>query len=242
VSRTPAWVAGAGAVAVVPVAVVGATMVRAHLIGRRARGRHDVAANTAVVFGSRAFADRPGSILRARLDHAIALQRSGRVSRLAMAGGVPATEHGPAGGHDEVRAMVEYARQAGVPHDLILEVRPGQNTREQVTSTRHAVIDAGIGPAVAVSSTYHLARIRDEARRQGFDLALTAPETSTDTAGARVYLSHVFADAMASLWYALPAWVAQRIDTSAGSFRHMGLLALTGDVTWTDALRSLRRP
>jgi uncharacterized SAM-binding protein YcdF (DUF218 family) len=217
-------------------------MLRAHLIGRRARGSHDMSANTAVVFGSRAFADRPGSILRARLDHAIALQRSGRVFRLAMAGGVPATEHGPTGGHDEVRAMVEYARQAGVPHELILEVRPGQNTREQVTSTRRAVIDAGLGPAVAVSSTYHLARIRDEARRQGFDLSLTAPKISTDTAGARVYLSHVVTDAVAGLWYHLPPVVARRIDTSAGSFRHMGLLAMTGDVRWTDALRSLRRP
>ena len=147
----------------------------------------------------------------------------------------------PVDPEDEVPVMVAYARAAGVPVDRILEVRPGQNTREQVASTRSVVIDAGLGPVVAVSSTYHLARIQDEARRRGFDIELTAPPTSRDVATLRSYLSHVLTDALAGLWYALPPSIAQRVDTSAGSFRHMGLLAMTGDVTWREALESLRR-
>jgi uncharacterized SAM-binding protein YcdF (DUF218 family) len=232
--------AGIGALVAVPVAVIAAAMVRVHVVGQRARGGLGVTGETLVVFGSRAFDGEPGPILRARLDHAVALYRSGRVDRLAMAGGVPVTDEGPSGGHDEVPVMVAYAREAGVPDDRILEVRPGQNTREQVTSTRRVIIDAGMGPVVAVSSSYHLARILDEARRQGFDVCLTAPATSHDVQTPRLYMSHVFADALAGLWYALPPAVARRVNTSAGSFRHLGLLAMTGDVTWREALRSLR--
>lgn len=235
-----AWAWGVGAALAVPVAVMSAAMLRVHIVGRRAQGRIDVSGQTLVVFGSRAFDGIPGPILRARLDHAVAVYRSGRVSRLAMAGGVPVTADGPSGGHDEVPVMVTYARNAGVPPEHVMEVRPGQNTREQVSSTRRVIVDAGLGPAVAVSSAYHLARIRDEARRQGFGIGVTAPVTSSDVARPRVYVSHVLTDALAGLWYALPPAMARRIDTSAGSFRHMGLLAMTGDITWGEALRSLR--
>lgn len=237
--RGVAWILGA-AVAI-PFAVVAGAMLRVHLIGLRSRGREGIDSETLVVFGSHAFEDEPGRILRTRLDHAIALYRSGKVGRLAMAGGVPVTTEGPSGGHDEVPVMVDYAVRAGVPADRILEVRPGQNTREQVTSSRRVVVDAGLGPVAAVSSSYHLARIRDEARRQGFTIQLTAPATSPDVSRARVYFAHVLTDAIAGIFYALPPKVAERVDTSAGSFRHMGLLALTGDAPWSHALRSLRR-
>jgi uncharacterized SAM-binding protein YcdF (DUF218 family) len=234
-----AWAAGLALLATAPVAVISAAMLRVHMVGQRAQGRTDVTGETLVVFGSRAFCDEPGPILRARLDHAVALFRSGRVGRLAMAGGVPVIEEGPSGGHDEVPVMVAYARGAGVPADRILEVRPGQNTRDQVASTRRVIVDAGLGPVVAVSSAYHLARIQDEARRWGFGIEVTAPPTSRDVATPRMYLSHVFTDALAGLWYALPPSLARRVDTSAGSFRHMGLLAMTGAIPWREALRSL---
>lgn len=234
-------VAGLAAMACTPAIVVAAAMLRVHVIAQRAQGRHDTVGRTLVVFGSRAHADGPDQILRARLDHALALYRAGRVSLLAMAGGVPVTADGPSGGHDEVAAMVAYARESGVPADRIIEVRPGQNTRQQVASTRRVIIDAGLGPVVAVSSNYHLARIRDEARRQGFDAELVAPAVGADIARPRAYLSHVFADAVAGLWYSLPPALARRVDTSAGSFRHLGILAMTGDITWGEALQSLRR-
>lgn len=239
--RRGAWAGGLGFLVAAPAVLLGGAMLRVHVIAQRAQGRTDASGETAVVFGSRALGDEPDSILQARLDHALELYRTGRVSRLAMAGGVPVLDVGPSGGHDEVPAMVSYALRAGVPPDHIHEVRPGQNTREQVASTRRLVVDAGLGPVVAVSSNYHLARIRDEARRHAFAVEVAAPVTSPDVARPRLYLSHVFADAVAGLFYALPASVARRVNTSAGSFRHMGLLAMTGDVSWRDALRSLGR-
>lgn len=238
--RRGAAMVGFAVVVASPAALLGASMLRVHFIGQRARGRMDVRGMTAVVFGAQAIGDEPEPVLRARLEHAIALYRAGSVDRLAMAGGVPVTDQGPSGGHDEVPAMVNYAARSGVPRGDIAEIRPGQNTREQVSSTRRLIVEAGQGPVVAVSSSYHLARIRDESRRQGFDVAVTAPATSPDTARPRLYASHVLADAFAGFWYSLPQGLAARLDTSAGSFRHLGFLAMTGDVPWRDALRALR--
>lgn len=238
--RTRAGFVATSIVVAIPVALLGYSMLRVHLIGRRARARIDVCGETAVVFGAQVIGDDPGGVLRSRLEHAVGLYRTGRVDRLAMAGGVPVTEDGPSGGHDEVPAMVNYALRSGVPRESILEIRPGQNTREQISSTRRMVIDEGQGPVIAVSSSYHLARIRDEARRQGFDVIVTSPPASPDTATTRLYLSHVLTDAIAGMWYELPQRIAARVNTSAGSFRHLGLLALTGEVPWREALRALR--
>lgn len=222
-----------------PIVTVGIAAVRVHRAARRAVSTDGVAGTTAVIFGAQALNDEPGPILRARLDHAIVLYRQGRVRGLAMAGGVPAFADAPSGGHDEVAAAMSYARRQGVPAEHLIAVRPGQNTREQVQSTRSVIVEAELGPVVAVSSSYHLRRIISEARREGFAVAATAPPGSPDIATRRLYASHVLADSMALIWYAVPARLSRHIDTSAGSMRHLALLAMTGDISWRGVLPAL---
>ena len=238
-SRLPIIAVSAAALA--PIAVLSATALRIHLTARRAIAAPAAAGGTIVVLGAWARADGPGRILRRRLDHALALRSQGG-QRLAMAGGVPPHVDEVSGGHDEVAAMVSYARDHGVPEEDILEVRPGQNTREQVMATRRLVWDAGLGPVTVVSSNYHLTRVRDEAHRLGFPVTVSAPVSSPDQDGLRMYLAHLAADTLAVLWYALPPAIASRVDTSAGTFRHLGVMALTGDVDWRTALRSIAQP
>ena len=233
--------AATAAAALTPMVVLGATAMRIHRTARRAIGAPAAVGGTIVVLGAWARADGPGRILRCRLDHALALAAQGG-HRLAMAGGVPPHVDEVSGGHDEVEAMVSYALAHGVPAAGILELRPGQNTREQVTATRRLVWDAGLGPITVVSSSYHLARVQDEARRQGFAVAVSAPFRSPDQDGLRMYRSHLAADTLALLWYALPPKIAARVNTSAGTFRHLGVMALTGDVDWPTALRSVVQP
>lgn len=237
--RTALAVASAAVVA--PLAVLGVAALRVHLVGRRAVASPSTGGGTVVVLGAWAHAEGPGTLLRRRLEHAIDLYRGGGPQRLAMAGGVPPHEDEVSGGRDEVAAMTQFARLHGVPTDDILELRLGQNTREQIASTRRLVVEAGLGPVTVVSSSYHLARVRAEARRQGFDVTVSAPPHSPDQDQPRLYLAHLFTDTLALVWYALPPAVSARIDTSAGTFRHLGVMALTGDVDWATALRSLRR-
>lgn len=229
--------------AALPAAVVSVAALRVHVIARRSVESTDPVGHTVVVFGALALAEGPGRILRARLDHGLGLYRRHPGRKLAVAGGIPPFTDAPSGGHDEVAAMVAYAREHGVPDADLIEVRPGQDTREQVRSTRRIVVEAGLGPVIAVSSSYHLARIADEASRLGFSVATSAPRSSPDVDSPRVYLSHVLVDALATIWYAIPDGVRARLplDTGAGSFRHLGLMAATGDTTWRTALESLSR-
>lgn len=220
---------------------LGVAVVRTHFFARRSIRRPPAAAQTAVVFGTQALADRPGPVLQARLDHAIALYRRGDARRIAIAGGVPPFHDGPSGGHDEVAVGLAYAGGQGIPAEHLIAVRPGQNTREQVASTKRRVWDEGLGPITAVSSSYHLLRIAREARRRGFAVEPSAPPRRLDTVTWRNYLSHLVVDTVAVIWYALPAGASRRIDTSAGTFRHLVLLAMRGDVAWRLAWQSLRR-
>lgn len=235
----PAKVAAAAAVVATPLAVVGIAMWRTHRFGRRALSQPPAPGCTIVVFGATALADGPDVVLRARLDHARDLYQRGMGERIAVAGGVPAFHDAPSGGHDEVAAGLDYLRARNIPAEDLVEVRPGQNTREQVVSTKARVIDQGGGPVIAVSSSYHLLRIAREAHRQGFEVSVSAPAQSADTSTTRLYVSHLIFDTAAVAWYSLPTSITRRVNTAAGSFRHLALLAMTGDVPPREAWRSL---
>lgn len=227
-----------GALALALVAVPGLSVAvavaRVHIYARRAVANVDPEGATIVVFGSQALESGPAAALRARLNHALALYRSQPGRRLAMAGGVPLVTDSIRGGSDEIAAMVAYARDHGVPDSDLIEVRPGQNTRDQVASTRRLIVDAGLGPVIGVSSSYHLARICDEARRRGFDITPSAYADGMDVSTPRQYATHVLADALGLLWYALPEAVSRRVDTSAGSWRHVGVGVLAGRFRWRE--------
>lgn len=222
------------AIVAVPALSVAIAVARVHVYARRGVANADPDGNTIVVFGSQALEHGPAAALRVRLDHALALYRSRPGRRLGMAGGIPASTDAVRGGHDEVAVMVSYAREHGVPDSDLIEVRPGQNTREQVASARRLVFDAGLGPVIGVSSSYHLARICDEARRQGFAIAPSASADGMDVSTPRQYATHVFADALGLLWYALPESLSRRVDTSAGSWRHVGVGVLAGRFRWRE--------
>lgn len=227
--------------AVAPLGVAAAAVWRTHRFAQRSIKSPVTPAQTVVVFGTLALPDGPGHVFQARLDHAIGLYRAGQVRLLAVAGGAPEIQEWPYGGHDEVAIGLAYARDQGVAPEDLIAVRPGQNTREQVACTKRLVSDAGLGPIVAVSSAYHMLRIASEARRRGYQVQTSAPSDSVDTPTLRLYASHVLVDTIAVIWYALPPGVTRRVNTAAGSFRHMALLAMTGDVSWRSAWRSLRQ-
>jgi len=234
--RTAAF--ASGLILAIPPISAAAAALRVHLYARRAVANADPQGRAVVVFGAQALEHGPAGALRARLDHAIALYRARPGRLLAMAGGVPAVTGPLRGGHDEVAAMIAYARERGVPDADLVEVRPGQNTREQVASAGRVVVEAGLGPVIAVSSSYHLARIHDEARRRGFGVEVSASATGPDVSHRRQYAVHVLADSLALLWYAVPDALASRVDTSAGSLRHVGVGVLAGRHSWRDLVRS----
>lgn len=131
-----------------------------YLYGRRDEARP---ADAILVLGAAQYDGRPSPVLRARLDHAIALYRQGLASTLVLTGGV--------GVGDTVSEAVvghRYATRAGVPADAILMERSGLRSVESMQAAAQLMQSRGLRSAILVSDPFHMLRLRLLARRLGF--------------------------------------------------------------------------
>ena len=118
--------------------------------------RHDEArpADAIAVFGAAEYDGRPSPVLRARLDHALALYREGlapMVVTLGGAGGPTDSEGGV--GHD-------YLLAHGVPEDQIIAETHSVNTEESAARLAAIARENHLNRILAVSDPTHLFRIR----------------------------------------------------------------------------------
>ncbi len=126
-----------------------------------------------VVLGAAQYDGRPSPVLKARLDHAIALRRRGIADTLIMTGGT--------GAGDTVSEAVvgrRYAVKAGVPAGKVL-VEPGGLTSLQSMVSVSEIMDRhGLGSAVLVSDPFHMLRLRLLAIRVGIRARSSPTRTS----------------------------------------------------------------
>ena len=130
------------------------------LYGRRDEARP---ADAIVVLGAAQYDGRPSPVLKARLDHAIDLYRSGTARTLIMTGGV-----GPGDTVSEAVAAQRYAAKQGVPATSILTERAGMTTLQSMQSVRGMMDARGLKTAVLVSDPFHMLRLKLLAARCGF--------------------------------------------------------------------------
>lgn len=126
-------------------------MVSAHYETRILAGEEDdlLAYETAVVFGAAVRNGYPTTVLRDRLDVAIALFRRGQISHMIMSGDGRTPEY------DEPAAMARYAIGRGVPSDAITLDRSGLRTYDTCYRLRDVY---GVSEAVLVTQAFHLPR------------------------------------------------------------------------------------
>lgn len=142
-------------------------------------GRPDVM----VVFGCQVKPDGPSILLRDRLDTALAYWAEHPDIPIVAAGGKGDDEH-----VSEAQAMYDYLVAHGVPPEQITREDQSRDTRRNLLFTRAALARQGLDPGqthiLAVSSGFHLARIRMLAHRFGFTQVstLNAPSTHRPTA------------------------------------------------------------
>jgi uncharacterized SAM-binding protein YcdF (DUF218 family) len=140
----------------------------------RSYARHDEAqaADAIAVFGAAEYDGRPSPVLRARLDHALALyQEKLAPIVITLGGGDPADRHSEGGvGHD-------YLLAHGVPERAIIAETESKNTEE--SSRRLAVIAHanGLHKILVVSDGTHLFRIHALCSSLGLDV-VTSPRPS----------------------------------------------------------------
>jgi uncharacterized SAM-binding protein YcdF (DUF218 family) len=206
--------ATAGAFAAAGIAVPGVVLVRI-LRAEAQAGRVPVVPDGAcvVVLGATTEPTGPSRELAARLQRALDLWHGGGVRVIVVSGGA-------VGDLDEVADMRAWLVAAGVPDAVIVDGRPGANTRQTLATVARLQDEHGWGPWIAVSTPYHARRLRDEARRRGLRLIVSGPADSPEMRNRSVHRARVLTEVAATVFYALPGTVTSRLPTAAGTWRH----------------------
>ena len=136
------------------------------------RSDHAEPAQAIVVLGAAQYNGRPSPVLRARLDHAIALWKDHVAPLIVTTGG-----NRPGDRFTEASASASYLIQHGVPEDALELESQGSSSWESLAAAARFLRKQGITEVVLVSSPYHALRteqIADEVGLHGH--ASPAPE------------------------------------------------------------------
>lgn len=115
-----------------------------------------------IVLGAAQYQGRPSPVLRARLDHAIALHRDSVAPVLILTGGV-----GVGDTISEAEVGRRYAVRQGVDHRQIIVERAGLSTEQSIRAVARLMEKRGMSSAVLVSDPFHMLRLRIVAGRHG---------------------------------------------------------------------------
>lgn len=162
--RISLWLVGVGLAAwVLLIAAV-------YLYGQRDEAHK---ADAIVVLGAAQYNGRPSPVLKARLDHAIALHQRGVAPVLIVTGGV-----GPGDTVSEAVVGGRYAARAGIRPENILTERAGTASIESMEGVARLMERHNLQTAVLVSDPFHMLRLRLLAVREGIK-AYSSPTRSS---------------------------------------------------------------
>lgn len=137
------------------------------------------ASDAIVVLGAAHYRGRPSPVLRARLDHAVALYRRGIAPVVVLTGG---TARGDTA--SEAAVGRRYVMAAAVPDTALLLEETGRTTAESLAAVAELLRSRERARVVLVSDPFHVLRARRVARRLGLE-AVASP-TRTDDVGRRL--------------------------------------------------------
>ena len=152
------------------------TMVEVVVTGRRDEARP---ATAIVVLGAAQYVGRPTPVLRARLDHAIALWRAGLAPRVIFTGG-----RGDGDTTSEAAVSRRYALRRGVPDSAIVLENTGRTTRESLQGVVAIMNGQPRRDVILVSDPFHMLRLSILARRLGLN-PLTSPTRTSPISQSR---------------------------------------------------------
>lgn len=140
-----------------------------------------------IVLGAAQYAGRPSPVLKARLDHAVALWRRGVAPRLVLTGGV-----GVGDTMSEAAAGRRYVRRLGVPDSALVLEHEGRTTRESLRNAADLLLAKGWPRVMLVSDPLHLWRASILARRFGLSPATSPARDSPAGFGVGSLVSESF--------------------------------------------------
>jgi uncharacterized SAM-binding protein YcdF (DUF218 family) len=161
-----------------------------------------------VVLGAAQYDGRPSPVLRARLDHAVALWRRGIAPRMIVTGGSREGDRST-----EAAAGRRYVVEHGVPDSAVLLESEGQTTSQSLRAVAALLRElrrtaapgtpaarAG-GPdaapsAVLVSDPFHMLRLGVLARRYGITAYMSPTPSSPISANPRLAWSYLVRESL----------------------------------------------
>jgi uncharacterized SAM-binding protein YcdF (DUF218 family) len=177
-----------GTLLLVGVFVWGATLLAISLFGRRDEARP---ADAIVVLGAAQYQGRPSPVLRARLDHALDLYRSGVGRVLVFTGGLGAGDT-----ISEGEVARRYAERHGVPDDRILVEGTGVSSGESLRGVAGLLRRHGLHTVVLVSDPFHMLRLRILAAALGMRAYSSPTRSSPIRVGSPEEWRHVVRESL----------------------------------------------
>jgi uncharacterized SAM-binding protein YcdF (DUF218 family) len=130
------------------------------------------------VFGAAEYGGKPSPVLRARLDHALALYEHGIAPVILTLGG-----SAPGDSFSEGQVGEAYLISNGVPEKAIIAETQSRTTEEQALRVVVIARTNGYKRVVIVSDPTHLFRIRQICAREGL-MVLTSPRSQVAAVGS----------------------------------------------------------
>jgi len=154
-----------------------------------------VPADVICVFGAAEYSGRPSPVLRARLDHALALYEHHIAPVvLTLGGSAPGDEY------SEGQVGRAYLLSNGVPLKAIIAETESRTTEEQAKRLAVIARTNGYRRVVIVSDPAHLFRIREMCAREGLAV-LTSPRPQIAAVGSASEWNQIWHEIVAyTLW------------------------------------------
>lgn len=156
-------------------------------------GARDTArpADAIVVLGAAQYAGRPSPVLKARLDHAVALWKRGLARRLVLTGG-----RGTGDTISEAAVGRRYVMKAGVADSAILLENEGRTTSASVEAVAEIMEKKRLNRAIMVSDPFHMLRLQILAKRFGVESVTSPTRTSPISANRLEAIAYVLAESV----------------------------------------------
>jgi uncharacterized SAM-binding protein YcdF (DUF218 family) len=144
-----------------------------------------------IVLGAAQYNGRPSPVLRARLDHAVALYREGYAPLIVVTGGV-----GRGDTLSEAIVGRRYLVTREVPDESVVAQPVGSSTRTSMTAVGEWLHGRGLRRVLLVSDPFHMFRLRLEARRTALEAYTSPTESSPISDNPVLELRYLFAEGL----------------------------------------------
>jgi uncharacterized SAM-binding protein YcdF (DUF218 family) len=150
------------------------------------------AADVIVVLGAAQYDGRPSPVLKARLDHALALWDAGLAPRMLFTGG---RREGDA--WSEAQAGRRYAMQHGVAPEAIILETASRTTSTSMRGAAAMLTPSGLTRVLLVSDPFHMLRLELLARMNGLEPRVSPTTSSPIGANAARNREYMVRESMA---------------------------------------------